>query len=81
LVVELTPEQLELVELATRVSAADIPVANRVLQALIDNPLPADDAELRPEVIESIVEARASIARGEFASHEEIMREFGLKSD
>ena len=80
MVVELTPERLELMQLATRVPLDEIPVAKRVLNALIETAA-ANDEELRPEVVASIVEARASIARGEFASHEEIMREFGLKSD
>jgi hypothetical protein len=75
------------VELATRVPRADIPTATRMLQALIVDPLwlsieaaPFDDEELTPEAIASIREAEDSIARGEGIPHEEIMREFGLKS-
>jgi hypothetical protein len=86
--VELTPEQQQLVELAARVPAADIPTARRLLQGLIVDPLwlsmraaPLDDEELTPEAIASIQEAEASIARGEGVPHEEIMREFGLKTD
>jgi hypothetical protein len=83
---ELTREQQELVELATRVPPADVPTAKRVLEALIcADPVwhslanaPLDDEELRPEIMESIEEARASIAKGEGIPHEEILREFGL---
>jgi hypothetical protein len=85
---ELTPGQQQLVELAARVPAADVPTARRVLQALIVDPLwlslqtaPLDDEELTAEDIASIEESQASFARGEAIPHEEIMREFGLKSE
>jgi hypothetical protein len=42
---------------------------------------PIDDEELTPEAVASIEEAAASIKRGEGTPHEEIVREFGLKSD
>ena len=85
---ELTPEQQQLVERAKRVPTTDIPTARRLLQALIVDPLwlsmesaPLDDESLTPEVVASIEEARASFEQGEGTPHEEIMREFGLKSD
>lgn len=75
-------------ELAARVPEADIAAARRILQALIVDPswlslqaAPFDDEELTPEAIESLEEAQASFARGETTPHEEIMREFGFKTD
>ena len=38
---------------------------------------PYDDEPLTPEEEESILEAKAERARGEYATHEEIMKEFG----
>ena len=82
---ELTTQHQQLLELASRVPEEQIPAAKRILEALIVDPLwlalaaaPMDDEELTPEVIASIEEARASIARGEGISHEEILREFGI---
>ena len=37
-----------------------------------------DDRELTPETAASLDRARASLARGEGISHDEILREFGL---
>lgn len=74
-----------MLELASRVPEEQIPVAKRMLEALIVDPVwlslasaPIDDEELAPEVIASIAEAQASIARREGIPHEEILREFGL---
>ena len=39
---------------------------------------PSDDQELSPETAASLDCARASLARGEGISHDEILREFGL---
>jgi hypothetical protein len=85
--VDVTPDHQQLMDLAARVPAADIPAATRLLQALIVDPFwlslqaaPIDDEELTPEVIASLQEAEASIKRGEGIPHEEIMREFGLKA-
>jgi hypothetical protein len=39
---------------------------------------PVEDEEITPETAAALDEARASLARGEGISHEEIMREFGL---
>jgi hypothetical protein len=81
----LTAEHQQLLELASRVPKEQIQTAKRLLEALIGDSVyltpaaaPPDDEELRPEVIASIVEARASIARGEGIPHEEILREFGI---
>ena len=85
---ELTPEQQQLVELAARVPLVDIPTARRLLQGLIVDPLwlglqaaPLDDEEFTPDDAASIMEAQASFARGEGIPHEEILREFGVKTD
>jgi len=82
----LTAERQQLLELASRVPEEQVPTAKRMLEALIVDPLwlalataPIDDEELAPEVVASIEEARASMARGEGIPHEEILREFGLK--
>jgi hypothetical protein len=87
LVVELTREQQELVELAVRVPREDIPVAKRVLNALIGvDPVwqalesaPFDDEEVTPEDEAALAEAEAEFRRGETTSHQEILREFGIR--
>jgi hypothetical protein len=40
---------------------------------------PAEEEEITPETAEALDRAKASLARGEGISHEEILREFGLK--
>jgi hypothetical protein len=40
---------------------------------------PAEEEELTPETAAALDRARASLARGEGISHEEVRREFGLK--
>ena len=84
--VELTAEQEQLVELETRVPAADIPTARRVLEALIVDPLwlalesaPYDDEELTLEDEAALADAAAAFLRGETTPHEEILREFGIE--
>lgn len=83
---ELTPEQEQLIELATRVPTADIPTAKRLLEALIVDPLwlalesaPYDDEELTPEDEAALAEGEAAFSRGETTPHEEILREFGIE--
>ena len=39
---------------------------------------PVEDEELTPETAAALDRARASLARGEGVSHEEVLREFGL---
>jgi len=39
---------------------------------------PTEEEELTPEAAASLDRARASLARGEGVSHEEVLREFGL---
>jgi len=39
---------------------------------------PVEEEELTPETIAALDQARASIARGEGITHDEILREFGL---
>jgi hypothetical protein len=83
--VELTLEQQELVELAKRVSPADVAAAKRALEAFLDpfwqemRSAPFDEEELTPDVIASLEEAKQEFARGEGIPHDEILREFGLK--
>ena len=40
---------------------------------------PFEDEELRPETIAALERAEAALARGEAVSHDEVLREFGLK--
>jgi hypothetical protein len=40
---------------------------------------PIEDEEISPETAAALGRARASLARGEGVSHEEILREFGLR--
>jgi hypothetical protein len=40
---------------------------------------PVEEEEITPETAEALKRAKASLARGEGISHEEILREFGLK--
>lgn len=83
---ELSPEQQQLVNLATRVPVADIPTAKRVLEALIGDQFwralesaPYDDEVATAEDEAALIEAEAEFRRGEITPHEEILREFGLK--
>ncbi len=83
---ELTPEQKQLVELATRVPVADIRTAKRVLEALIVDPFwlalesaPYDNEEVTKEDEAALAKADAEFARGETTPHEEILREFGIE--
>ncbi len=39
---------------------------------------PVEDEDLTPETAAALDRARASLARGEGVSHEEVLREFGL---
>jgi len=39
---------------------------------------PTEDEELTPETSAALAKSRASLARGEGVSHEEVLREFGL---
>jgi len=40
---------------------------------------PVDDEEITPETAAALDRVRASLSRGEGVSHDEILREFGLK--
>jgi hypothetical protein len=40
---------------------------------------PIEDEEISPETAAALGRARASLGRGEGVSHEEILREFGLR--
>jgi hypothetical protein len=67
----LTAEHQQLLELASRVPEEQIPVAKRMLEALIVDPVwlslasaPIDDEELAPEVIASIAEVKPRLLGG-----------------
>ncbi len=61
-----------------------IPAVRTLLEVLVE-PLsrslamaPVEDEDLTPETAAALDRARASLARGEGVSHEEVLREFGL---
>jgi hypothetical protein len=70
-----------------RAPAADIPVAKRVLNALIGvDPVwralesaPFDDEEASSEEETGLAEAEEEFRRGEITTHEEILREFRIR--
>lgn len=73
-------------ELVDRLEPKEILTAVRFLEFMLLNPLsrslataPVEDEEVTPETAAALDRARASLARGEGISHEEILREFGLK--
>lgn len=60
-----------------------IPAVRSLLEVMVE-PLsrslataPVEDEELTPETAAALDRARASLARGEGVSHEEVLREFG----
>ncbi|MBI5281704.1 MAG: hypothetical protein HY858_08495 [Candidatus Solibacter usitatus] len=70
-------------ELIDKMSEADLARAKQSLapfdlSAYLGS-LPVDDEEYGPETIASLLEAQAQADRGEVVSHEEILKEFGLK--
>jgi hypothetical protein len=84
--VALTTEQKQLVGLAARVPASDIPTAKRVLEALIGDPFwralqaaPYDNEPVTPDDEAALAEAEAEFERGEITPHEEILNEFKVK--
>jgi hypothetical protein len=82
----LSPEREQLIELAKRIPADEIPAAKRMLESLIVDPFwlalraaTYDDEPVTPEEESAIEEARESIRRGEsLIPHEDILREFGM---
>ena len=82
----LTTEHQQLMEMASRVPEDQIPTAKRLLAALIVDPFwlslaaaPMDDEELTPEAAAAILEAEQGVGQRPATSHEDILREFGLK--
>jgi hypothetical protein len=67
----LPPAKLKAV--VTLLEAIVDPVARSIASA------PVDDGEISDETAAEIERSRESLARGEGISHEEILREFGLK--
>ena len=55
------------------VGSDDAPLARSLALA------PVEEEEITPETAAALDRARASLARGEGISHEEILREFGLR--
>jgi len=65
-------------------SAEKLNVVRSLLEVMVE-PLarslalaPVEEEEITPETAAALDRARASLARGEGISHEEILREFGL---
>lgn len=82
-------ERLQAHALIDMLTAEKLNVVRSLLEVMIDpappEPLsrslslaPVDDEDLTPEAATALSRARASLARGEGISHEEILREFGL---
>lgn len=82
---ELTPEQIELVELAKHVPAANILKAKQALGQLVDpvwrdlHSLPYDDEPVTDDDITALREGDVAYEKGELTPHEDVLREFGLK--
>ena len=79
-----TKKQLH--DLVERLPEGEIATVYRLLAGLLADPLwiasataPDDDEPYRPEQQAQDAEARAAIARGEGISHEDVLKEFGLK--
>ena len=72
-------------ELLDRLPASQLTAVVGLLEAMLSpvahaiTNAPVEDEELTPETAEALDRARASLARGEGISHEEILREFGAK--
>lgn len=72
-------------ELIDRLPASQLTAVVGLLEAMLDpvahaiTNAPVEDEEVTPETAEALDRARASLARGEGISHEEILREFGAK--
>ena len=70
-------------ELIDRLPPAQLSAVVGLLEAMLD-PVslanaPVEEEEIAPETAAALERARASLARGEGISHEEILREFGLR--
>lgn len=72
-------------ELIDRLPASQLTAVVGLLEAMLSpvahaiTNAPVEDEEVTPETAEALDRARASLARGEGISHEEILREFGAK--
>jgi hypothetical protein len=70
-------------ELIDQLPPAQLSAVITLLEAMLDPSSLAsayvDEEEITPETAAALDRARASLARGEGISHEEIRREFGLK--
>jgi len=86
---EILHERLQAHALLDMLTAEKLNVVRSLLELMIEpdypEPLthslalaPVDDEELTPETEAALGRARASLARGEGISHDEILREFGL---
>ena len=65
-------------------SADKLNAVRSLLEVMVDTPsrsfadAPIEDEEITPETAAALDRARASLARGEGVSHQEVLREFGL---
>jgi hypothetical protein len=66
-------------------AAEKVPAVRSLLEVMVE-PLarslalaPTEEEEITPDAAAALDRARASLARGESISHEDILREFGLK--
>lgn len=70
-------EQLD--ELLDRVPEQRLDAVYNLLETLTRPGIPVDDEPLSPEDIEAIHRGRDAHRAGRLTTHEELMREFGLK--
>ncbi|HEV8412747.1 MAG TPA: hypothetical protein VGQ49_04075 [Bryobacteraceae bacterium] len=81
---DLTQERRQAHALLDQLPADKLNAVRSLLEVMVE-PLtrslalaPVEDEEITPETAAALDRARASIARGEGISHEEVLREFGL---
>jgi len=81
---DLTQERRQAHALLDQLPADKLNAVRSLLEVMVE-PLarslalaPVEDEEITPETAAALDHARASIARGEGISHEEVLREFGL---
>jgi hypothetical protein len=65
-------------------SAEKLNAVRSLLEVMVDTPphsfadAPLEEEEITPETAAALDRARASLARGDGVSHEEVLREFGM---
>jgi hypothetical protein len=80
-----TPDREQAHALLDKLSDEQVEAVRNLLEVMVE-PLsrslalaPTEDEELTPETAAALDRARASLDRGEGISHDDILREFGLK--